>query len=335
MPTVLRSERSARPSAGAACSRKRSRRASASSASGISLKKRASSPTTRPSASRGTARQARSAGGRPRTNGSSEAELGARRGRAAGGRARGRGRNPSRGERSAAGTSRVRRRTLRCTGRAGGPCPAPRAASRRRRPSRRSTGRPSPRSGRGSRRGRARRGPRSRPRRRRPFRPELVLRILRVGPPRSPRRSASGLFGGSVRSSRPPPPGPRGSRTPNRAWSSGGACAPGARHGGAWSVRLPSAASVSARTRAPSPELSRNPTAERSTSRLTRPSSRSRVTVFLKVVSGSPMTRSPTTVSIVMSPSSLLFEFHGTGRIMSKTGRSARGRGRLRDRFSP
>ena len=42
---------------------------------------------------------------------------------------------------------------------------------------------------------------------------------------------------------------------------------------------------VRARTRAPRPELSRKPTAERSTSRLTRPSSSSRVIVFLKVVS--------------------------------------------------
>ena len=123
---------------------------------------------------------------------------------------------------------------------------------------------------------------------------------------------------GSVRSSRRPPPGPRGSRTPSRASSSGGACAPAARRGGAWPVRLPSGR---ASTRGPgrrAPSCRESPTAARSTRRLTWPSSRSRVTVFLNVVSGSPMTRSPTTVRIVMSPSSLVFEFHGAGGLCQK-----------------
>src|SRR5437763_519154 len=65
MPTVLRSERSARPSAGAACSRKRSRRASAVSASGISSKNSASRPTSSPSSSSATDSSSGSSGSFP------------------------------------------------------------------------------------------------------------------------------------------------------------------------------------------------------------------------------------------------------------------------------
>ncbi len=70
MPTVLRSERRARPRAGAAWCRNASSRSSVASVSVVCSKRRASRPTTSPSASRGTARQTFVDFGNPRRNGS-------------------------------------------------------------------------------------------------------------------------------------------------------------------------------------------------------------------------------------------------------------------------
>ena len=207
--------------------------------------------------------------------------------------------------RTAAGSCRCLRPRRRCTGTGDGRCREPRAAPRRRPPSRRSNGRPTRRSARGSRRGPARRARRFRPRRR------------PTSSSGSSGSSATVSFargrdpGGSTlaRSSRPRPPGRSWiSNTESSLviWRSLRTCGP-ALSSLAWPPSF--CDRVSARTSAPRPELSRKPTSERSTRRLTRPSSRRRVTVFLNMVSGSPMTRSPSrsvTVSMVMSPSSRL-----------------------------
>src|SRR6266545_6426354 len=75
IPTVLRSERSARPSAGAACSRKACSRWSVSRVFGVVRNRRASRPTTILSASRGTAMQTEMSRGRPESHGSVEEEI--------------------------------------------------------------------------------------------------------------------------------------------------------------------------------------------------------------------------------------------------------------------